>query len=179
MASNEIKHLSEEFLYILYNAAIKKSYLCGRLTENMKSEYLPDKQFQILQRTMALYFKSHKSSPSFGVIKEKLRDDLDTIELIETIADTKYKESDEVIINTLEEYIKDVKLKNLYAKIPQYYNKGQSDKAQEEIKQYAEWMNSFSLNASKFISVIDTFKVRYEENVKTIEEMKQDTKPSV
>ena len=42
MAKEEIKQLSEEFLYILYNAALKRSNICGIIVENMRPEYLPD-----------------------------------------------------------------------------------------------------------------------------------------
>ena len=44
MAKEEIKQLSEEFLYILYNAALKRSNICGIIVENMRPEYLPDKR---------------------------------------------------------------------------------------------------------------------------------------
>lgn len=179
MAKNEIKQLSEEFLYLLYNSALKKNYICGILVDNMRNDYLPDKQFQLMNKVICVYYKFNKVAPSYGVLMEKVRDDLDTVELIQTISEVSNKESDEIIISTFEEYIKDVKLKQLYGKIPQYYNKGQAEKAQEEIKAYAEWLNNFSLKASRFVNVIDTFDERYEENIKIIEEMKQENKPVV
>lgn len=177
--AKEIRQLSEEFLYILYASAFKKGYICGIVVENMRNDYLPDKQFQAINRILSIYYKSRKVSPSYGYMMEKLGDDLDSVELLETIRDFEYKDPEEVIISTFEEYIKDVKLKQLYAKIPQYYNKGLSDKAQEEIKAYAEWLSSFSLNASKFVNVIDTFDERYKENVKEMEEAKRERKPLV
>lgn len=165
MAKNEIRQLSEDFLYMLYRMAMDKSCICGILVENMRPDYLPDKEFQALTRVISVYYKAHKSSPSYGWLMEKLRDDLDTVELIQTIQEYDGRESESVLIETFEEYIKDVRLKKLYADIPKYYNKGESDKAQKAIKDYAEWLNSFSLNASKFVDVFSTFKERYGENV--------------
>lgn len=179
MAKDEIKQLSEDFLYILYNAAIKHSNIAGIIVENMKPEYLPDKQFQTINKIISIYFKANKCAPSAGILMEKVRDDLDAVELVQSINEVSYNETDDIIIDTLEEYIKDVKLKQLYQKIPQYYNKGQAEKAQEEIKKYAEWLNSFSLHSSSFIDVIGTFKERYEENVKAIEEMRRENKPII
>lgn len=179
MAKDEIKQLSEDFLYILYNAALKRSNICGIIVENMKSEYLPDKEFQTINKIISIYYKANKCSPSAGILIEKVRDDLDAVELVQTINETIYNETDDIIIDTLEKYIKDVKLKQLYAKIPGYYNKGQAEKAQEEIKKYAEWLNSFSLHSSSFIDVIGTFKERYEDNIRAMEDMKLQNKPII
>lgn len=179
MAKDEIKHLSEDFLYILYNVALKRSNICGIIVENMKPDYLPDKQFQTINKIISIYFKANKCSPSVGILMEKVRDDLDAVELVQTINEVTYNETDEIIIDTLEEFIKDVKLKQLYAKIPSYYNKGQAEKAQDEIKKYAEWLNSFSLHSSSFIDVIGTFKERYDDNLRAMEDMKLQNKPIV
>ena len=117
MAKEEIKQLSEEFLYILYNAALKRSNICGIIVENMKPEYLPDKQFQTINKIICVYFKANKCPPSAGILMEKVRDDLDSVELIQTINEISYNETDDIIIDTLEEYIKDVRLKQVYQKI--------------------------------------------------------------
>lgn len=49
-------------------------------------------------------------------IDGKVRDDLDSVELIQTINEISYNETDDIIIDTLEEYIKDVRLKQVYQK---------------------------------------------------------------
>ena len=77
---------------------------------------------------------------------EKVRDDLDSVELIQTINEISYNETDDIIIDTLEEYIKDVRLKQVYQKIPQYYNKGQAEKAQDEIKQAVNQVETHVFN---------------------------------
>lgn len=177
--SAEVKHLSEEFLYILYNAALNKNYICGIVVENMKKDYLPDSQFQNINRLISIYYKLNKYAPSYGYLTEKVRDDLDAVELLQSIQQTTYNDSDIVIINTFEEYIKDVKLKQVYQKIPQYYNQGKADKAQEEIKKYAEWLNTFSLQANNFVDVIGTFDERYKKNIEETERMKRDNKALV
>jgi replicative DNA helicase len=177
--AKEQRALSEEFLYLLYNSAFRKGYICGIVVENMRNDYLPDKQFQLINKVISVYYKAYKSAPSYGFVTEKINEDFDAVELLQTIKEFEYNDPEEVIISTFEEYIKDVKLKQLYAKIPQYYNKGQADKAQEEIKQYAEWLNSFSLHASKFVNVIDTFGERYNENVKAVEESRRMSKRTI
>ena len=104
MAKDEIKHLSEDFLYILYNVALKRSNICGIIVENMKPDYLPDKQFQTINKIISIYFKANKCSPSVGILMEKVRDDLDAVELVQTINEVTYNETDEIIIDTLEEF---------------------------------------------------------------------------
>lgn len=71
MAKEEIKQLSEEFLYILYNSALKRSNICGIIVENMRPEYLPDKQFQAINKIMGVYFKANKCPPSVGILMER------------------------------------------------------------------------------------------------------------
>ena len=164
MGKSDIRQLSEDFLYTFYHAALDKDYICGILIENMKQDYLPDKQFQLITRVMSIYYREHKAAPSYAYLMEKVREDLDAVELVQTIQEFASKEKESVLIETFEEYIKDVKLKQLYAEIPKYYNKGEAEKAQQAIKKYAEWLNVFSLNASKFVDVFGTFTERHADN---------------
>lgn len=47
---NDISPLSTEFLYELYATALRQDHLCAIVSQHMRSEYLPDRSFQRIQK---------------------------------------------------------------------------------------------------------------------------------
>ncbi|MGL5690382.1 MAG: DnaB-like helicase C-terminal domain-containing protein [Bacteroidales bacterium] len=166
MKSKDTPALSEAFLLELYYAAFKYQTVCGVLVQYMESEYLPDREFQALQKAITIHYKAHKSTPSYGSMIQKFSHADNVLELIEDIRDSDFSGSVESVLDTFEEYIKDVRLRNVYTEVGKLYNKGDSVKARSLLKEYAEWLSDFSFSSEDFVDVIGTFEERHEENYK-------------
>ena len=63
-----------------------------------------------------------------------------------------------------ESYIKGVELQNVYAEVGKLYNQNKQEKAQDKLKNYAEWLSGFTLKTSAFIDVAKTFSKRFNHN---------------
>ncbi len=164
MSNRESNPLSIEFLCELYATAMTNDMVCSVLVQYMKKEYLPDRSFQRIQELLSNHYRNYKSSPSFAVLSQAFSNDLDAIELINTFSEYDNGSSTEVMLDMFEGYIKGVRLQKVYADVGKLYNQSKQSKAEALLKEYAEWLSSFTLKASSFVDVVETFSERFAEN---------------
>lgn len=179
MEEKRLKPLSEDFLYELYAAAFRSSLVASVLSQHMKPEYLPDRAFQNLNKVIVAHYRAFKEVPPYGLMVQKLNDDDDTIELLTDIMDGAGNTSIEAIIGTLEEYIKTVKLQNVYKEIGQKYNRGKSKEAMDLMIGYTDWVQSFTLQENSFVDIIGGFKENYKDNKSKVQEQKKSAKKDI
>lgn len=156
--------LSEEFLYELYATAIRFDIVCGVLVQYMRKEYLPDKSFQRIQEVFITHYKTYKKPPTYAVLTQTFTSDYDAIELINTFREEYSEQNPEIVLDMLESYIKGVRLQSVYAEVGKLYNQSKQPEAEGLLKDYAEWLSSFTLKTSAFIDVAKTFRSRFDKN---------------
>lgn len=164
MKPNKINPLSVEFLYELFATSMRYDLVCGVLIQHVKPEYLPDKTFQKVLSGIVNHYKNYKSPPSYAVLSQLFNDDPEAIELINTFQECDGEKNTEVIIDMLEAYIKGVRLQSVYSEVGKLYNQSKQDRAEDKLKEYAEWLAGFTLKASAFIDVGKTFSERLRKN---------------
>lgn len=164
MKANKINPLSVEFLYELFATAMRNDLVCGVLVQHVKPDYLPDKTFQKILSRLENHYKNYKSPPSYAVLSQLFNDDYDAIELINTFQECSEENNAEIIIDMLESYIKGVRLQIVYSEVGKLYNQSKQDKAEEKLKDYAEWLAGFTLKTAAFIDVGKTFCERFHKN---------------
>ena len=164
MKANKINPLSVEFLYELFATAMRNDLVCGVMVQHVKPDYLPDKTFQKILSRLENHYKNYKSPPSYAVLSQLFNDDYDAIELINTFQECSEENNAEIIIDMLESYIKGVRLQIVYSEVGKLYNQSKQDKAEEKLKDYAEWLAGFTLKTAAFIDVGKTFCERFHKN---------------
>ncbi|KAA6302896.1 MAG: hypothetical protein EZS26_001066 [Candidatus Ordinivivax streblomastigis] len=164
MKTGERNPLSAEFLYELYSTAIRVDAVCGILVHHMQKEYLPDRSFQKIQDVLSNHYRTYKVPPSYAILSQTFSNDYDAIELVNTFRECESEENPEVIIDMLESYIKGVKLQSVYTEVGKLYNQREQKKAEEQLRDYAEWLSGFTLKTSAFIDVAKTFSTRFQQN---------------
>lgn len=163
MAQQE-KHLTEDFLFELFFVAFKSTLITGMISEYIKPEYLPDKDFQALHKAMRAHYLAYKEYPSYGILMQKFDNDSEVVDLIAEIRDTNYTGTQDALIEDLEEYITDVKSAKTYEDFGKLYNAKNKSKAKEVLAEYADWLKSFTLKGEAFTEVISTFEERHTDN---------------
>ena len=164
MSKTKINPLSAEFLYELYSTAMRHETICSVLVQHMRSEYLPDSSFQKIQEVISNHFRTYKAPPSYAILSQTLGTDYDAVELINTFAEYDGDSTTEVVSDMFESYIKGVRLQIVYSEVGKLYNQNKQEKAQELLKEYAEWLSGFTLKSNMFIDVAQTFSERYRQN---------------
>lgn len=163
MAKPKTNPLSVEFLYELYATALQNDLVCGVLVQYMEKEFLPDRSFQRIQEVVANHYRNYKNPPSYAVLSQAFSTDYDAIELINTFAEYDIDAS-EAVLDMFESYIKGVRLQNVYSEVGKLYNQSKQEKAQDLLKEYAEWLSGFTLKSSAFVDVAKTFTERFRQN---------------
>lgn len=156
--------LNEDFLFELFFVAFKNNLVTGIICEHIKPNFLPDKEFQLLHKSMSSHYKAYKEYPSYGTMMQKFKKNDDVIDLIAEIRDTDYTGTIDALIDDLEKYIIDVHSANMYEDFGQLYNKGKKSEAQNLMIEHAEWLKKFTLKGEAFVEVISTFEERHTEN---------------
>lgn len=164
MSKTKTNPLSVEFLYELYATAMCNDSVCGVLVQYMQKEYLPDRSFQRIQEVVSNHFRNYKTPPSYAVLSQTFCDDYDAIELINTFQEYDIDQNSEIVLDMFEAYIKGVRLQGVYTEVGKLYNQSKQDKAEDLLKEYAEWLSGFTLKSSAFVDVAKTFKERYIQN---------------
>lgn len=164
MSSTRKNPLSAEFLYELYATAIRYDPICNILVGHMNKEYLPDRSFQRIQEVFVNHYKTYKQAPSYAVLSQTFSKDYDSIELINTFREYEGEQNPEIVIDMFEDYIKGVRLQAVYAEVGKLYNQNKQKKAEEKLKEYAEWLSGFTLKSTSFIDVAKTFRQRFDRN---------------
>lgn len=156
--------LCAEFLYELYATAIRYDSVCNILVTHMRREFLPDRTFQRVQEVFANHYRTYKCAPTYAVLSQTFTADYDAIELIDTFREHNAEQNTEVVVDMLESYIKGVELQRVYTEVGTLYNQQKQDKAEQRLKEYAEWVSGFTLKTSAYIDVARTFGERFRQN---------------
>lgn len=164
MKTERINPLSVDFLYELFATSMRYEAVCNVLVQHVKSEYMPDKSFQKLLLGIGNYYRNYQSPPSYAVLSQQFNGDYDAIELIDTFRECDGEKNQEVILDMLESYIKGVRLQAVYSEVGKLYNQSKQGKAEEKLREYADWLSGFTLKSSAFVDVGKTFGERFQKN---------------
>lgn len=166
MANQTENVLTPEFLMEMFMTCMENEYVLGTVAANLKSEHLPDRDFQALHKNLCEHYNSYKKTPTFSVLKHTLSGNRGASILLDDIFETSSAMDAEVLLDKLEEYIKNVSLQKLYKEMGKLFVKQEHKKAQAELRKYAEWESNFSLKASRLVDIIGTFDERFADNRK-------------
>lgn len=164
MTRKEDNVLTEDFLFELYFACFNYDYVCGIVCRFMQKSYLPGRDFQSLQGYLCNYYKEHKSAPTLNIISQIVSSNREVRSLLNDIKDCAEGVEPDIIIEQLEEYLRQVKFQKTYKEIGELYAKQDKDKAMRLLQEFADWQNDFTLRQNGFIDVIDTFESRFKRN---------------
>lgn len=162
---SEIKNvLTEEFLAELYNAAFDNDYLCSVVCQYMNDEFLPDKQYQMLNNALKSYFNKHKAAPRYGVIRQILSSSRAVAELFDEIKSMSRGADVNAIRDQFENYLKLVSFKKFYKEVGKLYDNGDGIGAIELYQENARKLSEFTLAPDEFVDVVGTFEDRIADN---------------
>ncbi|MBR6130862.1 MAG: hypothetical protein IKQ20_03300 [Bacteroidales bacterium] len=164
MANQANSVLTEEFLMDVYRTCMENEYILAIVSENIRKEYLPDKDFIKLHTSLCSYFKEYKRAPSYSVLKQSIASDKAVVRLLEDIYDSANITDTDDILSQLEQYILQVRFQKAYKETGELYNKQGFQQASEKLTQYVKWKEEFSLRESEYVDVVGTFASRFKEN---------------
>ena len=180
MANEEdlLQELNEDFVLELFNIALKNKDLLEIVIDNVKDNFLPDKEQKNLLKELKTQYRVDNIRPTIGTLKQAFRKDRDMLFYLNEVRDVEV-ENPQIVIKSLNEFIKLSIFVSAYDEIGEIWNRG-ADSAESKKKCFkifsdtADMLNNFSLNAKMFESVFGDFMKRQGERV--LESLERETR---
>lgn len=178
--AKQAEFLDESFLLSLYKNCFKDEHLLALVVQHMQDSYLPDRDFQEVNKKLRKYFHEYKKPPLQDVFRQMVSSKKSTLSLLDEIEEheSDYKKDDrEGVVAELERYIRQVRFRDAYTKAGEIYNSKGAIEASNHMLEYADWSKEFTLKSSEFVDVISTFRERYDENKERRQSNGEDERP--
>lgn len=164
MAKDNKAVLTEEFLMDLYCTCLENDYILGIVTEHIRKEYLPDKDFIGLHNALCSYYKEHRHRPDRGIIGQIVSSKKGVSNLLQEITDYGSVLNPTEAVRQVENYIRQVRFQAMYRESGELFNNHGFDDAAKKVSDFAEWNTGFSLLSPEYLDIVATFGSRYDEN---------------
>lgn len=149
-----MNNINVAFLNELFLMAFYKKDVVEIITEHLKYQYIPKEfeQYKKILRSIITIYKNNSTLPTFGVIAQQHEKDLKVQETLVEIKESQFGDK-ELILSTLEEFIKKSKFVDLNTKLKTMYNDGKHEEAITLQAKESEEIVNFSLKQSdKYLS---------------------------
>ena len=126
----KIEQFNENFLAELFKLTTLKTDVCSLVCDNLEYSHIPAelKGFKYILKGIKRQYLSTNKLPSLGVILQEYVQDPDVHDAVDKINTAKVVDKD-LILKTLEEYLKRVKFQILFEKTVELYNNGKQEEA--------------------------------------------------
>lgn len=171
-----MKSLTINFLYELYGTAIENEMVAALVSTHMDRSYLPNRHFQKIHSAFSELWTQYKEPPSFGVLSQRLAGEDRCLEILNECVKC-VSHNIESTLESLEGYIRGVKIKNTIAQSAKEFDAGNVEKSESIVQEFADWQKEFSLKPTDMVDILDTFESRYNQNKKNMEDERANTKP--
>ena len=152
--------LSPNFLNELFRTAFRNKNIFEILQTHLEYHYLPTEEYKEIWRSAKTRYELFNELPSIGGIAEQHKDKVNILEQLNRIREADVI-SQNALIKDIESYLRDTMFVNLYKEIGESRNQGKKDEAIKKLKEGAEKINTFSLQAQTFSKVFKEFGERY------------------
>lgn len=154
--------LTSNFVTELFAAALEKRTVFDIVKQYLKFSYLQVESEKKLWKYFTDRYDKTGKIPTVGQIQQHFSEDEEVLNKLEEITDIEIDESIgyELIVETLEKYIKKMKFLEANDKIADIYNRGDKDQAWDLFVKYAEEFSKFSIQDAKFETVFGDFAER-------------------
>lgn len=153
--------LTYDLLYELFKLCFRKTEIIEVCNVHLKFQYLPSEPFKKIHKAITSYYTLNLKIPTFGVISQQFEKDREVTEILAKIKNAPIVDKD-VILQALEEYIKQAMFIESYDNIADIYNAGDKEKAYNLLQKSSEEILSFSVtsNSNYYEPVFDGFEQR-------------------
>lgn len=156
--------LTEEFLMDMYRTSMDNEYVLAVVSETIKREDLPDREFIKIHTCLSSYYKEYKTTPPFSILKQMMSESRAATSLLDDMYNTANVLETSQLLKGVEEYVRQVRFQKWHREAGELFNRGDFKKAESMLQDYVQWSSSFSLTESDYVNVVDTFSSRFMDN---------------
>jgi hypothetical protein len=164
MSEEQQGKLSKDYVYELIACCLKSKKVLDVCTSHLKYEFLQtDAQKKVVKYIFDTY-TLRQSAPTFGQIAQVYALFPEVIAFLGKVKKVKIEDGKEVgVLDTFEDFIKDMRFQQLYHKLAKTYNDGNTSDAIALMTKESKSINDFTIKPKKFSLVFGQFDDRQRE----------------
>lgn len=156
--------LSEHFLLELFKSSLRSREVLEVCREHLKYTYLPNESYKQLWKSIIDTYTATRRLPSFGILAQQNETDGGVIALIGKVREVDLPDR-ELIVNQLEQYVKQAMFVDMYDQLGDLYNKGDKEKAYRTLMKSSEELFNFSLRSNYYEKIFEGYIERFDRRV--------------
>lgn len=156
-----MNRLSEHFLLELFKICLRSREVLEVAREHLQYTYLPNKHYKQLWKCIVDSYTASRKLPSLGVLAQMNQTDKDVVELIGKVREIDIPDR-EMIMQQLEEFIKQAMFVDMYDSLGDLYNKGDREHAYRVLVGASEKLHTFSLRANYYEKIFEGYSERFD-----------------
>lgn len=164
MSTKNSQLLNNDFIMEIMKACLQNKNMLEISLSHIKDNFLPEGSLEDIFKEIRKQYKVFEKRPTIGTLKLALRKNHDAMELLDEIKEMQEVDID-VILSSLEEFIKTCNYIDIYNKSSDFYNRNEQKKAYDIFIKGAEDISKFSLKEETYTNVFGDFEIRQTERV--------------
>lgn len=162
MAKDNKDNLTSGFVIELFAAALSKKTVFDISKQYLKFSYFQTEAEKKFWKYVSTRYDKVGKIPTLGQIQQQFSEDEDVLDIVSKVSDIEIDENGgyDLIVESLEKFIKKMKFLEANDLIADTYNRGEKDKAWDLFVKYAEEFSKFSIQDAKFETVFGDFNER-------------------
>lgn len=158
--ASEAPQLSQNYTYELFKASIVNIKVLDILHAHLKYQYLITEEQKKVYRFIVDTYQTIGQAPTIGTIGQAFSADKAVMAFLNKVKETNVDDKIDVIIDTLESFIKDLRFQNLYYKASDMYNEGKKNETFAYLAKESLAINDFTLKEKYYARVFGDFNER-------------------
>ena len=143
-----MKKLNENFLNELFKICLKKKTVFELAHQFVKYNYLPSEHYKSIWQSMVKYYEGSEKLITTGLLSQEFSSNTEVIKIIADIKNADVVD-EELAINQLEIYIKNMMFIDAYDQLGDLYNTNKKDEAFEVLYKMSEDLSDFHIKDHK------------------------------
>lgn len=150
--------ITEGFLVELFKSMLTSRRIYEIVSPHLHPQLLHSASQKKILKFTNNYFLQHQQTPTLGVLSESFRGDSDILDYLDQIKEVYVSSSDELLVKTFEDFIKQARFVNLYNEIGDRFGKEEDrQKIINDLATKSLEISEFSLKKSSYTLLFQEF----------------------
>lgn len=156
----EYRLINDEFLAELFKSSLTSKSILDIVSKHLHFHYISNETYKKLFEKIITSYQLTNDVPTIGTLAQDFTNDENVSRLLVKIKSINVSDKKDILLQTFEKFLVNVKFIDLYSKIGRLYNEGKQDKAINLLEQEASVIANFTIKDSYYSTVFNSFESR-------------------
>lgn len=158
--SRDHQHINEDFLTELFKGCLVSKSILEIVIKHLQYHYIISEAHKKLFQKISQVYELQNTLPTIGSLSQDFSRDENVLKLLQRIRNITLSDNKDILLQTFEKFLVNVKFIDLYQKIGRLNNEGSQDKAIKLLEEEAPVISNFSIKDTYYTTVFKSFEER-------------------